>query len=499
LDRWGDQLAQTCHRLSDQLARYRELFEFAPDPYLLTDPHGVIAEANQAAAGFFRAPREFLVGKPLPFLVAREDRGAFYARLVELMRQKETSAAWEMSLQPHRGPARHVAISAVATPGEDGEAPRLRWLIRDVTARREAEEGLRQEKRFTENLLEAGEALIVLAEADGRLRRVNVYTEEVTGYLRSELLGGLRWESLVAEEDRVRAAEDAVRGRAAGGKWRGAYRLRTRGGASRWVQWSFRTLGIPGEPPGVLAVGQDVTELHDAQEKALQSERLASIGRMAAGLAHESRNALQRSAACLTRLRWQCENNPQALDLIARLEAAQADLLRQYEDVREYAVPIRLECRPCELSEVWREVWDNLATRHPGRGQRLDEVAGGVDLRLRADRFRLAQVFRNLFENALEAAPGAVRVEVACADVLLAGRPALRVAVRDDGPGLDAEQRRRLFEPFFTTKTRGSGLGMAIVKRIVEAHLGTVELGPPPADGEKTGAEIILTLPRSQP
>jgi signal transduction histidine kinase len=103
-------------------------------------------------------------------------------------------------------------------------------------------------------------------------------------------------------------------------------------------------------------------------------------------------------------------------------------------------------------------------------------------------------VFRNLFENSLAAAAGAVRIDVRCAEATLHGQPALRVAVRDDGPGLTPEQRRRAFEPFYTTKAKGTGLGLAIVRRLVEAHGGRIDLG----DAEGPGAELVLVLPRGQ-
>ena len=75
---------------------------------------------------------------------------------------------------------------------------------------------------------------------------------------------------------------------------------------------------------------------------------------------------------------------------------------------------------------------------------------------------------------------------------MLAAQPALRIAVRDNGPGMKADVRQRIFEPFFTTKTKGTGLGMAIAKRIIDAHGGRIELGPESG----RGAEIIITLPR---
>ena len=132
-----------------------------------------------------------------------------------------------------------------------------------------------------------------------------------------------------------------------------------------------------------------------------------------------------------------------------------------------------------------------LAMRRQGREARLLESCAGVDLRCAIDPFRMEQVFRNVLENALAACRDPVEVTVSAAADTLDGQPALRVAVRDNGPGLNAEQRKRIFEPFYTTKTKGTGLGMAIAKRIVEAHGGRIAVGP-----AARGAEILLLLPR---
>jgi signal transduction histidine kinase len=85
-----------------------------------------------------------------------------------------------------------------------------------------------------------------------------------------------------------------------------------------------------------------------------------------------------------------------------------------------------------------------------------------------------------------------VVLEIACEPTLFGGRDAIRVAVRDNGPGMNGEQRARIFEPFFTTKTHGTGLGMAIAQRIVAAHEGEMAVG----DHGPPGAEILVTLPR---
>src|SRR5262249_48389262 len=119
----------------------------------------------------------------------------------------------------------------------------------------------------------------------------------------------------------------------------------------------------------------------------------------------------------------------------------------------------------------------------------LDDSALLTDPACTADPFRLGQVFANLFDNALKA--GATCVSIVLADADLGGRPAVRIAVRGDGPGLDAEQRRRAFEPFFTRRAAGTGLGLAVVQSVVEAHGGSAAV-----TDREPGTEIALTLPR---
>jgi PAS domain S-box-containing protein len=267
------------------------------------------------------------------------------------------------------------------------------------------------------------------------------------------------------------------------------------GRAPAWISASASPLHDEGGAVrGAVVVWRDITERKRSEEKLLQNERLAAIGHMMTGLAHESGNALARSQSCLEMLTWEVEDRPVALDLIGRIQKAHDHLKQLYEEVRGYAAPVKLELESWNLAQVWRQAWENLAVARRDRVATLHEEAGGLDLGCRVDPFRMEQVFRNILENALAAVPGELRVLVSCQETQLDGRPALRVAVRDNGPGLSPEQRQRIFEPFFTTKTKGTGLGMAIAKRIVDAHGGAIAVGA--CTG---GAEIQITLLRDSP
>lgn len=261
------------------------------------------------------------------------------------------------------------------------------------------------------------------------------------------------------------------------------------GGVASILAYAAPLLDENGKPRGAIGAFLDVTERKRAQERTLQTERLAAIGQMMTGLAHESGNALARSQSCLEMLTWEVEDRPEALDLIQRIQKAQDHLRQLYDEVRGYAAPFKLEREAWNLAAIWRQAWENLSVARQGRVAGLREDIGGLNLLCSVDQFRLEQVFRNIFDNALAACADPVQIVVHCVKSSLNGRPAVRISVRDNGPGLSPEQQQRIFEPFFTTKTKGTGLGMAIAKRIIDAHSGqiTARVGP--------GAEIVIDLP----
>ncbi len=265
--------------------------------------------------------------------------------------------------------------------------------------------------------------------------------------------------------------------------------------AGPWISASASPLrDEKGRITGAVVVWRDITERKRAEDQLLQSARLAAIGQMMTGLAHESGNALARSQSCLEMLAWEVEDRPEAMALIQRIQRAQDDLKLLYEEVRGYAAPLQLDRETWDVSGVWRQAWDNLAVARKGRDALLAEERTGADLHCAVDAFRLEQVFRNVLENALAAGRDPVRIRVRASATRLNARPAVCISIQDNGPGLSAEQRARIFEPFYTTKTKGTGLGMAIAQRIVEAHGGTIAVGPGPG-----GADIRITLPREKP
>ncbi len=374
----------------------------------------------------------------------------------------------------------------------------LDWMIIEDAYETEYLRGARDAERQLSDdrfrkLVENAACMVVILRADHTIAYFSPFAGQLTGYSVEAVLDKDYLTIFPSEEERQSTAHE-LDNALAGEPTRGyECRILCRNGSSRWLLWNAQRIEDYEGEAAVLAVGHDITERRQTHEQLLRSERLAGIGQMIAGLAHESRNALQRIQASVEMLELEVEDNADAVQWIERLQQAQEDLRRLFDEVRNYAAPITLERFSCDLTGAWNEAWQLLERTRQGRQAQLAIVADRIDLHIPADRFRIVQLFRILLENAMAACTDPVQIEVACRETQLDGRPAVQLAVRDNGPGLTSEARRKVFEPFYTTKTKGSGLGMAIARRIVDAHAGRIEVG----SQWRRGAEFLITLPRS--
>jgi len=240
------------------------------------------------------------------------------------------------------------------------------------------------------------------------------------------------------------------------------------------------------------SIARDITKRKQLEEQLRESERMAVLGRMVAVLAHLGRNALQRIYARLELLALQLAEQPEPLQDLQRIALACDDLHKLQEDILTFSAAIKLNRVSCSLAEIWQKAWSDIAPLWTSRDAVLQERTTGVNLYCFVDPSQLARVFRNLFENSLAACRDPVRIEVHCEEAEIEGSEALQVFVSDNGPGLTIEQEAHVFEPFFTTKLKAPGLGLAIAKRIVEAHQGFIAVSKQIG----TGAAILINVPR---
>ena len=334
---------------------------------------------------------------------------------------------------------------------------------------RERLEGeLRKSELRHRSVVEAVPALVLALDPGGRIALWNRRLEEATGFCRDEMIGQ-PGEGLIG----------------AGG----IHPLGRKKGGDLLVRWEQARVSegtsssAPGDGPQdgwTYAVGTDVTAEQEMLRRTLRAERLAAVGTLAAGLAHEVRNPLNSATLQLQVLRRRLakgDARPDSLDPVAGLiEDEIRRLERLVDDFLSFARPRPLDLKPTGLAELCQGV---LAFVGP------EAMAAGVEVALdvapdvpaiQADAGRLRQVLQNLVRNALEAMPSGGRLSIR---VRRAHR-AVEIDVADAGVGFADEAP--VFDAFFTTKSKGTGLGLSIVHGIITDHGGTVRVRSRPGD-----------------
>jgi PAS domain S-box-containing protein len=367
-----------------------------------------------------------------------------------------------------------------------GEAEQL------VTSFQGIERSLRKSERLLASVVESVDDCILTTDVEGRLITVNAAGQRLLG-LSPAQEPSLTYLDVLAEPDRRRVGPAIQRAVAEGNAWRGGVSGLAAGGrvfpAHLAIACVFDTQR---EVIGAVGVLRDLTEQVATQQRLIQREKLASLGEMAAGVAHEIRNPLggiKMATRLLASRQFADIRIPQ--EMAQSIVSGIAEIERIIADLLEYARETRLDLGEYPLDRILAAAIDALGDVE-SRGVRL--VTRGLEPGLvvaTVDGPRLRQVFANVLKNALEATERVTspRVEVA---VDLRGSTAV-VVVSDNGVGMDGAQREKVFLPFFTTKPTGTGLGMAIVKKIMDLHGGEIEIDSAPG----RGTTVWLIIPRA--
>ncbi len=360
-----------------------------------------------------------------------------------------------------------------------------------IAVREQSEEALRRTNQTLKTVIKASPLPLFLLEANGHQVRIwNRAAEDTFGWGKAEVLNQTvpifppEWHQRFLEHCGAVLNDRSFTG--------AEFKAKTKQGELRDIELSGAPLrGGTGKTWAILCMAADVTELKQARDQLLQRERLAAIGETMAGIAHESRNALHRIHMGLTIIASGTRDSEIAETVEQTLQAGQ-ELQQLYDDLRSYAAPIQLDYTDCDLRELAESVWNSLQPEWQQRNVHVSMDFSSEVACCQADRHRLRQVIRNVLENALSACSDPVAIDISLADMPSNIPPAKHLVICDNGPGIDEEQLPRIFEPFFTTKSSGTGLGMAISKRIMEAHGGTISV----VNRQPSGAKFTLVIPQ---
>ncbi len=342
---------------------------------------------------------------------------------------------------------------------------------------------LREQKALTKNIVDNLSSGLLTVDRGLTITSFNRGAEELTGRRLADVYGT----ELVALFPGV---AQRIVGPEAPEPRRHEERFIAADGTSRVLGFSYSTLrNDDAEEIGTILIFQDLTELREMELRLKREERLAAVGRLAAGIAHEIRNPLASISGSIETLRGGLDLGPEDARLMGIILRETSRLDGLISDFLNYVKPVRQKMRRVDFGAVLQETADAIRSTDAGRQVEFALPPPSETLAVRGDPDHLKQVAWNLFLNASEAMGGKGRVEVR---VLATRADRVTVEVADVGAGIDPETLPRVFEPFFTTKERGVGLGLAMVHKIVEGHGGNIEVDSEPGKG----ARFRMSLPR---
>ena len=332
---------------------------------------------------------------------------------------------------------------------------------------------------------------VLLLDCDGRVDRLNRGAGEAAGHPCGKLIGLSLAEIGADEPWRLADALAKEVRRACTLQQR---QVRDVSSGRTWEVTASRAPPAAGRDGRVVVVARDVTRIVELQESVRRSETMSAMGMLVAGVAHEVRNPLFAISANLDAFEAVFGSRPEYARTLAHLRGEVNRLVALMHDLLVYGRPSTAQPTPGALQEVIAEATAACTPLASGRRVRL-ESRGTVGLRVAIrDRERLAQVFQNLLQNAIQHSPLGGLVQLDAAErVQAAGSrdgPRVVLTVSDSGPGFAPEDLPHVFEPFFTRRSGGTGLGLAIVQRIVEEHGGRVSAGNRPEGGARLTVEL---------
>lgn len=356
-------------------------------------------------------------------------------------------------------------------------------------ALRHAETALEQLRVDTNYILENMSSGVLVIDSVCRVVTMNLAAEEILETAKSDVLGkhidealGRRVPDLAHELVQSLSMER--------GKRRHEIAAHARDGKDRPLGISISLLTDSADRRrGVIAVFQDLTEVHEMRERVRKADRLAAIGELSAGIAHELRNPLASISGSIEMLYEELKldgENGRLMELIMRESDRLDRIISDFLDFAKIRHPKRM---PARLDKCLSETMVLL--------KKNAEKSEGISIRLECaedmpfvymDDEQMRQVFMNLAVNSCEAMEKGGTLDVVAGPT---GAGQVRVAFCDSGPGISPEGMERLFEPFFTSKDGGTGLGLAIANKIVVAHGGVIEY----RNREQGGAVFTITLP----
>ncbi|MCD5322880.1 MULTISPECIES: PAS domain S-box protein [Pontibacillus] len=453
----------------------------------ITDSKGIITYVNQKFCEISGYKEDELIGQDHSLISSGYHSKDFFK---ELWKTIGTGQVWKGEIKNQAKDGSYYWVDTTIVPFLNAKGKPYQYIaIRsNITTRKEAEHQLRNALKEVQDIEFAlnQSTIVAITDEKGKIKTVNDKFCEISGYTRGELIG---------EDHRILNSsyhpsqffKQLWKSIGTGHVWRGEIRNKKKDGTFYWVDTTIIPfMNESGKPYQYLSIRNDITERKKTEEVLHRQDKLAAVGQLAAGVAHEIRNPLtsMRGYAEYLQLDEEDLNRRDLLDIIVD-EIERVNVI--VEEFMVLSKPRAVHLEEKRITPIIQNVLSLLNYQARKNKVSLQFQEPNESPLLHCDEDRLKQVFLNLVKNGIEANEpgGEVTIFMESSDEFLT------IYVRDTGEGIPEHQLKQLGEPFYTTKENGNGLGLMMTYKIIESHNGSIRV----ESKKGQGTTFIVSLP----
>eukprot|EP00903_Cladosiphon_okamuranus_P003489 g3487.t1 len=526
------ELIEAQHGLENERNTLRTLIDSIPDSIYICDRSGKYIVVNTALAKLVGAesPQE-VTGKTPHEFFSEDVAQTFVREDMAVMNAGEIITNAKSILRNAEGEPRHMRTTKVPMRDRDGRVSAILAINRDVTEQEKAREAVRQTEHRMQEIVDASPSPMYAKSVTGQYLMVNRRYEELFN-LKAEDIVGKTDKEIIKDDEIVKSLmkndADVVR---RGEPVQFDEKLHFPDGEHSYVSTKFPMRDLDGEIYAVGGISTDITErkvaerklqqlnqelmkthenLTRAHEQLIQAEKMESVGRLAAGVAHEVKNPLAMIGMGLELLKRRLpEDDEKSRETIERMKRGIDRAKKIVRGLVDYSSNRKLEFRPVNVTDLVTEALELVEYELKKGGIKIDFEPNHDLPGVEVDQTKIEQVLVNIFINAMHSMDGGgtltVRLDALSMDDVIhdegsrlrerlrKGDIMVRITVTDTGKGIPEELLGKLFDPFFTTKStgKGTGLGLTVSRKIAELHGGELILAN---RTDRQGVIATLTL-----
>ncbi len=460
------------------------------DGLIVTHPKGNIIAVNKAILKMSKRTKKEMMGKSVPEVFLKPEDIEKYTKFLSEGIKKRSAGPFEVTGIAKDGTEVPVTANLALLKGAQGEPYRILCVIKDISQTKklisELEETrktlekrvkekiaeLKEVKDYTGNVMKSIMDSLIVVDPDGRIRTVNRATEELLGYKKGELIGkpvGMLFGEEFFEDSHLQK----LIGKSSVRNYETTYL--TKGGKTIPVSFSGSAVrNTEGKLVGVVCIARDMREIKHLQDELIQSAKMAAIGELASGIAHEVRNPLAIMATSAQYLNAKLAPHDPKREFTKvinkNIEAIDTIIKRMLDLAR----PTCLELQSININRLVDETCRLIRGKaSEQRVKIIKQYSWGLP-KITVDEKRLGEVFLNLMMNALQAMPegGWLRISTDFHQE----ENLISIQFRDNGEGIPPDYQKQIFNPFFTSRKKGVGLGLSLSQRTINEHHGTIEV-----------------------